>query len=226
MMHNSEAMGRDESRRVFLRNATLAAGVATVAIGGQVANAAGRAPTVPALYPGWNKRNFDEIQADENTHVPAVIAAIEALGGTPRPKPTFQNLDFSRNPRGFVVQSQAFENTGVGAYLGAVPFVLTKSVLAAAGSIALVEAYHSGYLNTLLNQPIVPGASHFAMPLTPDEVGARVMPFIVSLNGGPAPTYTETPSVENDIMILNFALLAEYLEQEFYNLNVPRIFGS
>ncbi len=125
---------------------------------------------------------------------------------------------------------RVLENTGVGADLGAAPIINSADYLAAAGSILTVEARHSGYLNTYLKDPITAPASDptatpsFDAPLTAAEVVAGAGPFISSLNGGPEVTYDTTPSDENDIAILNFALALEYLEASFYNLNVPVFF--
>ena len=51
-----------------------------------------------------------------------------------------------------------------------------------------------------------------------------ISPFIQDLNGGPPAAFSLTPSAANDIAILNFVLVIEHLENEFYNLNVPRFF--
>ena len=124
----------------------------------------------------------------------------------------------------------ALENTGCGAYLGAAPVIFSRQYLAAAGSIALVEARHAGFLNVLFNRSITADVfaneQQFEQPLTIAQVTNLAGPFIASLNGGPALTFNATPSRANDIAILNFALTLEYLEQEFYNLNVPKFYPS
>lgn len=160
---------------------------------------------------------FRSIQDHENDHVDFLISA---LGPDARPKPTFRNLK-SSSYNSFVHLTMAFENTGVGAYLGAAPVIDSAEYLAAAASIMTVEARHAGWVNVYLDMPITLDNASFDMPLTPEQVGAAVGPYISSLNGGPPLTYSESPSDGNDIAILNFALALEYLEAEFYNINVP-----
>lgn len=166
------------------------------------------------------RSTFLDIQRHENAHVTFLV---NALGAAARPKPTFQNL-LQPNFKNFVAVSQALENTGVGAYLGAAPVILSRPYLAAAGSIALIEARHAGWLNSVVEVPITTNVygkeQSFETPLMPSEVLTLASPFIKSLNGGPAVGYDMMPSAANDIAILNFALALEYLEAEFYNLNV------
>ncbi len=226
-MSNLELDNRNEgdtnsTRRGFLARAavgaaTVPAALALTSSGVEAANN----NVIPSLYGGWNARNFAEIRDDENDHV-RILRGI--LGVFARPKPTFRNL-VSANAQAFVTLAQTFENTGVGAYLGVAAYIDNiAGILPTAASIAQVEAYHSGYLNTLLNDTIVPQRSPLAIPIAPPAVVNAVSPFIASLNGGTVPVISSTPSYLNDIAILNYALLLEYLEAEFYNINVSRFF--
>lgn len=170
--------------------------------------------------------DFKQIQAHENAHVALLVAA---LGAAARPKPTFQNL-LQNKFAYFAILAQTFENTGTGAYLGAAPHINNPGILAAAGSIALIEARHSGWINTFQRDPITGNSvdddadASFESALTAAQVAAGVGPFIASLNGGPPVDYDTAKSDANDIAILNFALALEYLEAEFYNLNVPKFY--
>ncbi len=218
--------GPPVSRRSILQRMAVTAGAAGAAaglIGGSQARAAGRdRNSLPFLYPGWNFRNFEEIQFDENSHVEFLVGA---LGPMARPMPTFQNLQ-QPDAVSFARVSRALENTGVGAYLGAAPIIYDRGYLAAAGSIMTVEARHAGYLDTLLNMSIVPDNETRDQPLTQQQVIANASPFIADLNGGPPLAFSTTPSAANDIAILNFALALEYLEAAFYNINVPIVFHA
>lgn len=179
----------------------------------------------PTYFPGSTKSKYQEVQLDEFEHTVIITNLIRSLGGTPRPLPTFQGI--TNLPAGiFLAYSAAFENTGVGAYLGAAPYIQSPTVLMSAVQIALVEAYHAGFVNTLAGAPLVPNALPLAEPKTQAQVVAAVSPLIASLNDNglfPA-AFSTTPSATNDIAILNFALLLEDLEAEFYFYNVPNLF--
>ncbi len=160
---------------------------------------------------------FREIRKDEDTHVAFLRSA---LGNNARPKPKFKNLK-QHDEDTFINLSRIFENTGVGAYLLAAPSISSKANLAAAGSILTIEARHAGYLDAITHNPLSPNGA-FDKPIPQADIVKAVSPFIVSLNGGPDPA----APLRNDTDILNFALLLEYLEAEFYDINVPRFFGS
>ncbi len=217
-----EATGHD--RRAFVRGGLAAAAAVAGASLLPSRAAAADSDKLPNLYPNWNAFLFQSITAHEVAHVDTIKGLITQLGGTPRPSPTFKNL-LQPNLVAFGTVSKALENTGVGAYLGAAPIIFQRNVLAAAGSIATIEARHAGYLNVLFNEfhttNIFGAEQIFERALTVQEVVDSASPFITGLNGGPPLTFAATPSRANDIAILNFALALEYLERDFYNLNVP-----
>ena len=210
-------------RRSFLGRGVAAAAAAMAAMSGTRARAS-NPNYLPSLYANENVMEFKAIQTHENAHVQYLITAITNAGGTPRPEPSFVNLT-QPNLVTFAQVSQALENTGVGAYLGAAPYISNSAYVGAAGSILAIEAHHAGYLNVLLDQIMTYNVNKetpsFEAALTADEVVDLAGPFVTSLNGGPPLTYSTTPSAANDIAILNFALALEYLEASFYNINVP-----
>lgn len=221
-VHNSA-----QSRRAFMRRSAAIA-LATTSAGILLASRPRKALAQATGGPADESANFLSIQMHENAHVAFLVTA---LGVYARPSPNFQNLE-QATYEDFVAVSQALENTGVGAYLGAAPYIDSMEYLAAAGSIALIEARHAGFLNTYVGDPITANAlnlqsnNDFEKPLTALQVRTAAAQFVQNLNGGPPLAYAETPSADNDIAILNFALALEYLESDFYNINVPKFFGS
>ena len=210
-------------RRSFVKvGATMVAAATGLMATGSTAAAA--PTTVPNIYPNFNKRAFKAIQDDENAHVAFLV---NALGAAARPKPNFKNL-LQPDLRSFVTTSNALENTGCGAYTGAAPVIFNRTFLGAAASIALIEARHAGYLNVLINNlstiNVMGMEEDFELALTQQQVLTLAGPFFADFNGGTVPGYNLTPSKANDIAILNFALALEYLEAEYYNVNVPKFF--
>ncbi len=219
----------ETTRRSFLgRGLAAAVGVPAAVLATSSGAKAAGGSTLPSYYAGQTLKLFQEIQTDEASHVDILLIAIQSLGGTPRPYPTFQDITVG-DAQQFLKLSNAFENTGVHAYLGAVGYIENPNVLSVAASIALVEGYHAGWLNALANMPLVPGGITYATSDTIPEVVNAVQPYIASLNdpGNNFPaSFSTTPSAANDIAILNFALLLEYLEATFYFESVPRVFAS
>lgn len=201
------------SRRSLLGRAAWM-GLAAVPVMGMVTSKA-----QAASLTGDAREAFTDIRSHENDHVFKIKAI---LGNKARPKPTFKGLNTTSLDQ-FLTLSRAFEITGVGAYLGALPSIQNKDYIAFAGSVALVEARHAGFLTYYTGKDLTlqakdGNASAVDRPLTIAEVVKAVSPFIASLNGGPAASFTPG----DDVSIVNFALLLEYLEAEFYNINVPK----
>ncbi|WP_207229426.1 ferritin-like domain-containing protein [Ktedonosporobacter rubrisoli] len=206
------ARAKVSRRSFFLRAAATAAITTPIAslLVEQTAHAASR-----SAYNLSASDAFHEIRKDEDAHVSFLK---EALGKAARPKPKFKDLQ-QHSSASFVNLSQVFENVGVGAYLMAAPAISNKGNLAAAGSILTIEARHAGYLNALVGKPLS-GNGAFDKPISQSQIIKDVSPFIDNLNGGSNPAN----ALKNDIDILNFALLLEYLEAEFYDINVPKFY--
>ncbi len=113
---------------------------------------------------------------DESAHAEALADAVKQLGGTPAPRPRF--VFPAGNEKAFLKLAQTLEDTGVSAYNGAAPAIQSKEVLAAAGSIAQIEARHAAAIRIHNGAPPAPDA--FDKPLGKAAVLKAVKPFIKS----------------------------------------------
>lgn len=230
---NLDRLGQTSRRSFFAKTAGVAVVGAAAAGAASTARGASGSNTVaglPSLYKNSTSKYFQELQFDEISHVNINAAAIRSLGGTVRPYPTFQGITNLTGPQ-LLSLSTLIANTGVGAISYAARYVYDPAVLAVGSSILLVEAYHAGWLNSQSNQQtLVPNGLVYDVPLTIAQVTAAVSPYIASFNDPtnqfPATFSTTTKSIQNDIAILNFAIIIDLLEATLYYNNVPRLFGQ
>jgi hypothetical protein len=183
-------------------------------------NPASAERTVSTVAPDAIESAFREIMDDEAKHVSFFEAALKKAGAPVPPKPTFRGLEQS-NRSDFIAMSGVLENTGVAAFLMAIPAITDKGYAAAAESIVTIEARHAGFVNALLAKPLSESGA-FDKPIPHADLLKAVAPLIENLNGGPDPAH----ALDDDTVILNFALLLERLEAEFYRINVPRLFKA
>lgn len=130
----------------------------------------------------------------EQQHVDAIVSTLESAGATPVEKPEFTfPADAFSSEASILNLAATFEPVGVGAYYGAGPMISDPALLAAAGSIAGVEAEHVVAVNSLLGV-VPPAQTAFEQALTQDEVLAAVAPFLgmgaMMDTGGVAPADT------------------------------------
>lgn len=118
------------------------------------------------------------IRSDEDQHVAALAMTIEDAGGTPVKAPQVDFGDAFASEASFLKLAQALEDTGVGAYNGAAPAIVSKDVLAAAGSIVQVEARHAAAIRLLNGKPPTDGG--FDKALDQRQVLRAVAPFVKS----------------------------------------------
>jgi len=115
------------------------------------------------------------VTADENTHVRFLKGK---LGSKAIAKPRFNFGTATTDPTAFTALAQVLENTGVHAYLGQAPNLKSRKFLAAAGSIATIEARHAALINDINGSTVTPDGP-FDTPLSASKVLAAAGKFIV-----------------------------------------------
>ncbi|MGH7655739.1 MAG: ferritin-like domain-containing protein [Gemmatimonadaceae bacterium] len=128
---------------------------------------AGGALSGPVLALATNIRDH------ENAHVAALQAALGSSSfGTADVGFNFGSTTTSQSS--FLATSQALEGTGVGAYLGALASISSRSLRTTAGSIFTIECRHYAVVRAMNNASGGPVAAAFATPMTPASVVAAV----------------------------------------------------
>lgn len=150
-------------------------------------DAAYRAANASGLLSGTPADLFKTFGDQEHQHVAAITATITKLGGKPVAEQASYNLPKLTSQDQVISLFATIEDVGAGAYLGAAPLIKDVNILAAALSIHSVEAEHASTFKSYMNDPMPSPA--FATPLTPDEVLAKVTPFLQAAPAAPAGGY-------------------------------------
>lgn len=134
------------------------------------------------LLSGKEKSYLDKVQIDEESHVATIRSTIEQLGGSPVAAPGVDFADAFDNREKYLTTAHVFENTGVGAYLGAAGFIQDKAILAAAAGIFGVEARHAAIVGNLLGLEPEGGVYMSAVetPTAKADVLTAVTPFLAN----------------------------------------------
>jgi hypothetical protein len=150
------------------------------------------------LLSGKEATYLQQVGADEDAHVAAIMQTIMQLGGMPVEAP---GVDFGQafaSRESFLETAFTFENLGVSAYLGAAGFIQDPTILQAAAGIFGVEARHAAIIGNLAGKPAEGGVYMGATetPLPPSEVLAAAQPFLTgaaAMAGGAAVTRCPVP---------------------------------
>ena len=226
---SEEPTGSSESvpsRRSFLKRA---AGVSAVSVPALTLITSRKAHAVSSKkLTGGAAELINEVMNDEDQHVPIIQNLLDDPDN-PLPIPIRQpphfNIQRLTQPslQAFLETAAAFENTGSGLYHGALLNVTqTQEYFPTAAGLAAVEARHASWLNSLLNESLVPDFAPVEAPIAQSIVLSRVAEFVHD-HRSTFPSFDTTISTDaNNFFVLDFVLFLEYIESKFYDINVPR----
>lgn len=121
--------------------------------------------------------NLEEIQAQEQDHADVLATTVLILDGELTDEPEFAFGEATEDPATFFQTAVEIEDTAVGAYAGAAPFIEEQdTILSPALSIHSVEARHAAYLRTLVGD--VPFPNTYDEALARSEVESRIEEYL------------------------------------------------
>lgn len=116
-----------------------------------------------------------ELRDHEIAHVDGLRATIEDAGGRPDDRPRIAFRGELRSEASFLKLANTLEDTAVSAYNGAIPQFESKAFVAAAASIAQVEARHSALVREAREKPPAPLA--FDKDSSRQDVRVNIRPY-------------------------------------------------
>lgn len=129
-------------------------------------------PITDSLYD-----DLHTIKGHEKNHAETLGAVITSLGGEPIDEPEVDFGDAVEDPATFIATGAVLEDTGVGAYAGAAPYIENVGVVVGALSIHSVEARHASFLRELDGDVGFPSA--YDQPLSRSTVVDLAGDFLV-----------------------------------------------
>lgn len=136
-------------------------------------------------------RALKKVGETEATHVATLLGVIASAGFKPV-EPCQYEFGFT-DAAGMVATARVLEAVGVSAYLGAAPLINSSDILAAAATIATVEARHQTFIRVASSNEPVPAA--FDVPLGPRAVFTLAAQFIKSCPEGSNLAIQPFPSI-------------------------------
>ncbi len=127
------------------------------------------------LLSGLVREISTDVRDHEICHVDFLRAALGA--GATGNRITFDFSTTLQNENKYLNAAEAFEQTGVGAYLGALPLISDKNLRSVAGTIFTIEARHTATFRALNHK--IPAPVAYETPLTPQQVVGAISPFVV-----------------------------------------------
>jgi hypothetical protein len=160
------------------------------------------------------------VGAHEKAHVDGLTATVEELNGEPVSEGEYE---FGyETPSEFLGVAKALENTGVAAYAGAAPSIVSTEILTTAAGIHSVEARHASFLNLVNSASPFPEAVDEAKSMSEvlevagNFVTSEVDPSIYETDDDRPKPERKAEDDTTDVNVLNYALTLEHLENAFY----------
>jgi rubrerythrin len=117
-----------------------------------------------------------EIRDNELEHVQTLKQLITQLGGNPERSLAVDFGDNLSSEAKFLKLAQTFEDTGVSAYNGAAPQIVSKDVLEVMGEIVQVEARHAAVIRFIRDHDIAPSAFDDSLDMA--QVQQAIKPYL------------------------------------------------